>query len=418
MKVLISAYACEPDRGSEPGVGWNWVKIISRQNETWIITRRNNRQNIELELARNPMPNAHFEYIDLPKWMSFFKKGQRGVRTYYYLWQFAALKKARQLNDIHQFDVGHHVTFVNNWIWTFFALTGIPFVWGPIGSNYRAPAFLHMSFKRHSIDTVRFLFQFVARLLDPLFWLSAIKAGQVLIINRQSLSLPPLSWLVRKRVLIEPAIGVEGDLAPAAFVGRRGVIFCFVGRFIPVKCPHLAVDAFAEASKTNKDIRLVMLGEGPMEPELKSAVMRDNISGQVKFVSWLPRKQTITLMNEADVLLFPSVEGAGMVVLEALALGKPVVCLDFGGPGEFVDETCGIRVEVEEYRSMVNKIAFALTKLAADTSLRRKLGEGAKLRSKSFHWQNKEKIINNLYKSIAGKSAQRRLRDNSAISDD
>ena len=87
MKVLLSAYACEPDKGSEPAVGWNWVRQVSRFHEVWVITRANNRKPIEKALAKNPLPNAHFIYFDLPHWARFWKRGQRGAHLYYYLWQ-------------------------------------------------------------------------------------------------------------------------------------------------------------------------------------------------------------------------------------------------------------------------------------------------------------------------------------------
>ena len=59
MKVLLSAYACEPNKGSEPGTGWNWLKQIARFNEIWVITRANNRESIESALENEPMPNVH-----------------------------------------------------------------------------------------------------------------------------------------------------------------------------------------------------------------------------------------------------------------------------------------------------------------------------------------------------------------------
>src|SRR6266511_405878 len=95
LKVLISVYACEPDKGSEPGVGWNWVKQIARFHEVWAITRANNRDPIERELAKQPMPNVRWVYFDLPKWSRFWKKGPRGVHLYYYLWQIGAYFKGK-----------------------------------------------------------------------------------------------------------------------------------------------------------------------------------------------------------------------------------------------------------------------------------------------------------------------------------
>ena len=106
LKVLVSAYACEPDKGSEPGVGWNWAKQIAKFAETWVITRTNNRETIEKELHKNPISNLHFVYVDLPKSMRFWKKGQRGVHLYYYFWQFAAYIKVKNLPRFDSLRVG------------------------------------------------------------------------------------------------------------------------------------------------------------------------------------------------------------------------------------------------------------------------------------------------------------------------
>ena len=83
VRVLISAYACEPGQGSEPGGGWHWMCQIARFEECWVITRQNNRPVIEKTLAANPMPGVHFIYYDLPRWARFWKRGKTGVRLYY-----------------------------------------------------------------------------------------------------------------------------------------------------------------------------------------------------------------------------------------------------------------------------------------------------------------------------------------------
>jgi len=87
LKVLISAYACEPGKGSEPGVGWNLARHLAAHYEVWVLTRANNCPVIEVELAQSPVPGLHFVYHDLPPWARFWRRGQRGVQLYYYLWQ-------------------------------------------------------------------------------------------------------------------------------------------------------------------------------------------------------------------------------------------------------------------------------------------------------------------------------------------
>src|SRR5579864_4765887 len=78
VRVLLSAYACEPNRGSEPGVGWGTVQALAAHHEVWALTRANNRPAIERETARTPMPSVHFVYYDLPRWARWWKHGQRG----------------------------------------------------------------------------------------------------------------------------------------------------------------------------------------------------------------------------------------------------------------------------------------------------------------------------------------------------
>src|SRR5579864_6502517 len=144
LKVLMSAYAFEPERGSEPGVGWNWVQQIGKSEKVWVITKANNRRTIESALAKEPLPNVHFVYFDLPRWASFWKRGLRGIHAYYYLWQLGAYLVARRLHRQVGFDLVHHVTFVNYWMPSFLVLLPVPFLWGPVGGGESAPrAFWH-----------------------------------------------------------------------------------------------------------------------------------------------------------------------------------------------------------------------------------------------------------------------------------
>src|SRR4051794_24932455 len=111
MKVLVNAYACEPDKGSEPGAGWAWVRAIAKQHEVWLLTRANNQASIEAALTSEPTLRIHARYLDLPSWARKWKRGQRGVHVYYLLWQSLARREARALQRAIGFDLAHHVTF-------------------------------------------------------------------------------------------------------------------------------------------------------------------------------------------------------------------------------------------------------------------------------------------------------------------
>jgi hypothetical protein len=104
MKVLISAYSCEPGKGSERGVGWNVVREVSKYHEVWVLTRPDeSKEAIEAELARNPFPNLHFVYFTLPFWQDSLRWGQSGAMQ---LQLKGHPRKARQLEMTERYRAG------------------------------------------------------------------------------------------------------------------------------------------------------------------------------------------------------------------------------------------------------------------------------------------------------------------------
>src|SRR3954453_14891054 len=100
MKLLVSAYACEPGKGSEPAVGWNWVQALVRRGyEVHVITRSNNRAAIESD-AGSRQRTLTFHYYDLPGWARAWKRRAGGIYVYYLLWQMGAYRLARRLHAV------------------------------------------------------------------------------------------------------------------------------------------------------------------------------------------------------------------------------------------------------------------------------------------------------------------------------
>src|SRR5581483_11891914 len=92
LKVLLSAYACEPGKGSEPEVGWQWALQMARYHDVTVLTRANNRESIEKEIAtlRQTQPVPEFVYHDEGAFWLRIKKRFKTVRFYYHLWQSSA----------------------------------------------------------------------------------------------------------------------------------------------------------------------------------------------------------------------------------------------------------------------------------------------------------------------------------------
>ena len=403
--VLVAAYACEPGGGSEPGVGWNMCQAISRENNAWVITRRNNRDAIERALVQAPNPYLHFHYADLPPWARFWKKGGRGIRTYYYLWQFAACIEGRRLTRRVPFDLAHQVTFVNDYIFSFLGLLPFSFVWGPLGSNPKLPAsFAERDLKFLLLDRVRGLWRDLLRVVDPLFWLCAYRARLIIGIDARLGSKLPIALLAKRKFMVHTAIGVEDeDLARAPIPSHSAedaIRILSVGRMdkFPVKGFHLALRAFAHLLRREPRARLELVGDGPARAALQKDATLLGIAPSVDFLGWLPRHEALSRFAHADIFLFPSAEGGGMVVLEAMAHGLPVVCLDYGGPGKMVGSDCGFAVEAGDTETMVASLGAALVTLTEDRSLRLRMGlAGARRVGERYSWRLRHKIIGQWY---------------------
>ena len=134
LKIFISAYACEPNLGSEIGVGWHWVLEMSKYFELWVLTRKSNQVGIEAWLEENPTyKNIHFIYFDLPYYLRFWKKGMRGVRTYYNIWQWCTNSIVKKTMQAHHIEIFHHLTY-GNALWSVSSYGKKQFfIWGPTG---------------------------------------------------------------------------------------------------------------------------------------------------------------------------------------------------------------------------------------------------------------------------------------------
>src|SRR3990172_4795182 len=135
LKVLICAYACEPDRGSEEGAGWNWTVAAARDHDVWVLTREHDPGVQRAALAEEGV-EATFEHVKLPRWLDSVRRWEH---VYYSVWKVAAAVRARELHEENGFDLVHHLTWSNVWLPSPCAAVRVPFVHGPVGGGPCVP---------------------------------------------------------------------------------------------------------------------------------------------------------------------------------------------------------------------------------------------------------------------------------------
>jgi glycosyltransferase involved in cell wall biosynthesis len=406
LRILLSAYACEPGKGSEPGVGWNWaLTLAARGHQVWVLTRTNNRSPIEqimVAMQDRAPQNLHFIYYDLPAWAKWWKRGRRGVHLYYMLWQWGAYRLARQWHARIDFDLVHHVTFVSARQPSFMGNLGIPFIFGPVAGGERAPLRLRKGYSLHGWinDNLRDVANGLVR-IDPFMHHTFARADRIYATSEETRQLIPARYRHKTTVQLAIAMEIDGETGANQIrdvaITSHGPRILFVGQFVSWKGMHMGLHAFARLLDTHPGARLTMVGEGPEEVNWKGLARKLKITEQIEWLPWLPRAELAHLYQNNDIFFFPSLhDSGGMVVLEAMANGLPVVCLKLGGPGVMVDASCGSAIDVTDAtaQKVIQWLADALIEFAIHPDLLRHVGEGAIARALTYSWDT---LADNIY---------------------
>lgn len=410
MKVLLSAYACEAGRGSEPGVGWHTARELAKYHEVWVLTRPDDgRPAIEAELARNPEPNLHFVYFTLPILGGFWKWGSAAFVLHYYLWQIQAYFVARRLHQEIGFDIAHHVTFVRYSTPSFISLLPIPFVWGTVGGGEAAPKAFWRDFSLRAkvYEILRALAHRVGE-RDPFARMTAQRSAVVRVTTQDTAERVRLMGAKKIEIIPEASLSTEdiNHLAQCPVPTGSPVRFISMGRLLHWKGVYLGLQAFAKAALP--DAEYWILGEGVEDKHLQSLAKDLGIAHQVKFWGKLPRHETLQRLGECHVLVHPSLhDSGGWVCLEGMAAGRPIICLDLGGPGVQVTSETGFKVQANEPEQAISGLANAMVRLANDSELRLQMGKaGQKMVQELYNWEAKGRFLSDSYAEVLSASAQ------------
>ena len=415
-RIFVSAYACEPGLGSEIGVGWHWVLEMSKYFDLWVLTRRSNMPNINAWLAENPdFSNINFIYYDLPKWARFWKKGLRGVRLYYILWQLCSNNIVKRTMIENNISIFHHLTY-GNALWNVSRYgSKQTFIWGPVGGLETIPE----NFSRHYDTKCRIIEKFrrfavACAKLNVGFYYRCKQADIILCKTEHTLKRIPQRFAAKAILFTDVAADViahsdaainmaadvtahsdiiNGSNPPAAHNASsnsidKAINFISVGRLDAWRGFDLVLEAFAIARKQNNRLTLTIVGDGNDKSRLLSIVDKLNISSSVSFTGNVPMSEYKSLMHTADVVVNAALkEGAVTVSFDAVSLGKPLICLDTTGYTRCFSEKYAVIIPILERDVVIYKIKDAILTLA-NNEQRHQMSLNALNASSSLSWQN------------------------------
>jgi len=394
MKLLISAYACAPNRGSEHAVGWNWTTEAHRLgHEVWALVSPAHRDAIEDACRSDRVAREiHWIFPELSYWPLQPAKEPKWERTYNLLWQRAALRSARELERRIGFDAIHHLTWAGIRAPTFLGSLGPPLIIGPIGGGETSPSSLRDGFglKGRILETLRDLTNATIT-INPLVCGGLSDASIIFASTADTRNL--LRGPLRKKTVVFSQLGIQkGQLGSLRTARQTPPRLLYAGRLLYWKGVHIALEAFAKLLTKVPNARFTIVGTGSEEARLKADSVIRKIKDNVDFISWLPQGNLFELYDSHDLLLFPSLhDSGGFVVLEALCHGMPVVCLDLGGPKEVVTPESGLIIKTDGRNTsqVASSIANEVYNILRSPETLAQLSSGAISRASDFILQSR-----------------------------
>lgn len=410
MNVLISAYACEPGKGSEPGVGWEWIRRLSNNHNLWVLTRANNREAIEA--ARDQIPcSVHFVYVDLPCTLRFWKRGNRGVNLYYLIWQALAFFRARRLVSEYRIDVAHHVTLMSVTRFSFVPLLGVPSVVGPVGGLQMCPAAAWPLIKNKLRERIRNLsIRFLN--INPLFRFGIARASKIVLATQSGAEHLPVK--LRDTKVSFSQIGSTVPQPPPKILSRpqkNSFVALWAGRLEDHKGFEILIYAVKHLVEIRasvlESLQVIVTGSGPELSSYQDLIKKFSLSQFFKFHGWLTRDAYESLWTEVDIFTFTSLrETTGVVLQEAMLRGKPAVVLANGGPGEMVTTLTGVPIMGESLEQIATNFAEAIQFLYKHPKIRYELGDAARTRAtRLYSWESTVEFMERVYAEISKKTA-------------
>ena len=379
VRVLLSAFACDPAHGGEPAFGWHWATSLAECGcEVEVLVPAFRRAAIEAELEGYPRDRLRFEYVPVPRVpIPGFALREKAR---YVLWQVAVARVARARVAETDFDVLHHVTYGSLQGGSLLGRLGLPFVFGPVGGGQTAERELSSWFGRAWWgERLRTIVTRWAALL-PLARSAVRRAEVVLAVNEETAALArrlgarsvvtvldtalPSDYVPAERQ--PPDVGAaEGD-RPKDDLDRPFRVL-WLGRALPRKGLNLAVRAFHAASLPRAE--LVVAGGGPCEADVARLVETLGCADRVTMLGQVPYARVPSLFQDADVFLFTSLRDSfGSQLLEAAAFGLPLVVLDHHGAADHLPDAAVRKVSIAPPDELVAALAGELRALAGDSA--------------------------------------------------
>lgn len=404
IRVLINAYACSPNMGSEPGMAWNWCVNLAKYCELHIITEGEFRNKIEESLPTLPQgKNLHFYYNPVSEEIRrmCWNQGDWRFYKYYKEWQYKTYQIAKEIIRNNHIHIVHQLNMIGfrepGYLWK---IENIPFVWGPIGGLKQFPtSYLEgCSLKMKVFNYIKNYINIFQLKYDKRVN-NAFKRSKLLIS-----SIPDSYYAIKKYKNLDSIIIPETGCFESYDnnldrFDEDSFNIIWVGKFDFRKQLPLALRIIKKTN--NSKIHLNIYGTGNDLQIKKSRILSEklNINAQISWHGNVPNYEIADAMKKAHLFLFTSVsEDTSTVVLEAISNGLPVMCFDTCGMGYVINDKVGRKIPLTNPQQSVEDFAEAINMLEGNREMLKQMSENCRQRQEELSWDNKAMQMVELYK--------------------
>ena len=401
MRIFVSAYACEPYKGSEPGIGWSFVNEMAKYHEVHVLTRANNQESIE---KCDISDNLHFHYYDLPKSIAFWKKGRRGYQLYYYLWQIFIYFKFKNFINTNNFDIVHHLTFGANWMPSLLMMTQPKTIFGPVGSeDIYEPILKSLPLKIRLKEMLRSGVKFFFYYLEPVRWLTIINADKILNHSSQYASYKYPKFLNSKvQNHVQTGLNTKEDeyknlVSILEKDEDAGVRLIIASELIAWKGVLISAKVFAKLAQKRDDIELIILGEGPEKKAMQKIFISYGVEEKVQFKGFVSKEVLMQELYEADILLYPAYHhGLATIILQSMYAYLPIISMCGDIISDTVRDKCGLVGCGQTIEEIENDLLCKTEELIIKKELRTNFAlKGRELIESTYEWS---KLVQSMLK--------------------
>jgi glycosyltransferase involved in cell wall biosynthesis len=401
LNILISAYACNPYKGSESQVGWNIVSRLRKFHNLTVFTEYSNKIDID-HFFKSKKNNIKFFYIRRKRYHLLEKLWPPSYYWSYKSWQKKVFKLSKKIN-LKKIHLCHQLNMIGfrepGYLWKL----DIPFIYGPIGG-------LSFYSKKLMFNSGLYIFIYsffynLIRFFDIKFnnrsKLAFKKASNFILASNSDTQKNLKKYFQMKSKLFLP-VACEKEINFKKKKINKQINLFWGGLHIPRKSLNIALDALSKLPRYI-DWKLHITGTGKMTNEWKELSIKKNIDKKCNFYGYLKNKQDLPkIMKKCDINLFTSIkEDTPAIIMETMSLGLPTICFDLYGAKDLVNNKRGVKITPNtDYEKNIINFKNAILKLIKSDQKRYTLAKNCLKFTKQNSWNKRVANLNLYYQKL------------------